>query len=78
MNYFRTSRRDDVKSLFYLLIYLLNDCKFTGTDTKSIDMIEHDIKALFSYYRTYKSDNNLKDLAEMTCIDMDFEVKGDS
>ena len=28
MNFFKTSRKDDIISLFYMLIYLLNDEQF--------------------------------------------------
>lgn len=67
MNFLETSRKDDLISLFYILIYLLNSQSlWVGNDdpTKNVDKQGGD-QAIFNNIEKWKREHNLIDIAEL-------------
>lgn len=65
MNFQRTSRRDDIISVFYLIIYLINDCQFTNLNINE----KLPIAQQFKQVKDYKSKNSLTKLVEKLDIE---------
>ena len=68
MNFMRTSRRDDIISVFYLMMYLINGSSFPGLD------IQEDTKVneQFEQVKVYKKKNSPTMMAEglnMPCFE---------
>ena len=59
MQFYSTSRRDDVISLSYLLVYLIRDFELPGVDLKTLTLGE---MQLFNGIAQAKADNTLGDL----------------
>ena len=81
MNFNKTSRRDDILSLFYLVLHLLNNNAFVckkeeeqvmkglgGTRLLSLNQ-------QFVIVRKYKEKNKIKELAELLVENMDIFAK---
>ena len=74
MKFYKTSRKDDIISLFYLIIFLLNNKKFVcrKEDEHHLEGIElADKDELFSKIRKYKLSNKFSDLAYMLVLNME-------
>ena len=70
MKFLRTSRRDDIMSLFYLMIYLLGDNQFM------IGKPEGDMQEKFGRYKAFKQkvsyEQMVHDLSERLDMSKDF------
>lgn len=78
MNFLETSRKDDLVSLFYLLIYMLNDkCLWVGKDdpTKNFDMKNQGAKGLFNAIEKWKREHTLITMAELLCKQLEFPLE---
>ena len=68
MNFFKTSPKDDITSVFYMLIFLLAGNQFIG-ERKYMEQLKNALeedacnKKYFHYIRNYKSDFQLYEIA---------------
>lgn len=68
MNFFKTSPKDDIISVFYMLIYLLSGNQFIG-ERKYMEQLKNALEEdacntkYFHYIRNYKSDFQLYEIA---------------
>ena len=68
MNFLETSRKDDIVSLFYLLIFMLNDqCLWAGKEDPIKNVGKAGVESLFNAIETWKKDHNLNTIAELLC-----------
>ena len=60
MNFKPTSRKDDLHSLCYMLLYLLNDLRLPGLDIGSMsELAREDTKFMFITIRNHKKDYSI-------------------
>ena len=68
MNFLETCRKDDLVSLFYLLIFMLNDqCLWVGKEDPIKNVGKAGVESLFNAIETWKKDHNLNTIAELLC-----------
>lgn len=68
MKFFRTSRKDDIISIFYMMVHILNDNGFCAGDDDLRELREKikadpDVKNQFESIKEFKKKISLKDMA---------------
>lgn len=85
MKFYKTSRRDDLISLFYLIIHLLNNNSFVCKNDDEMKFLKNlgssrtkliSINQQFVMVRKYKEKYQLSDLASLIVGKMDVFAKG--
>ena len=68
LNFLATSRRDDLVSLFYLLIFMLNNqCLWVGKEDPLKTVGKEGVISLFNAVESWKKQHNLTTMAELLC-----------
>lgn len=65
MDFKYTSRKDDMISLCYLLLFMLNDLKLPGFDGRDKSIMNADTIKLFKIVKKFKKEINLQSMAEL-------------
>ena len=78
MEFRRTSRKDDLVSLFYLMMYSLNDeCLFVGKENP-MDGAHANINEVFNAIKKWKVKHDLGTIAELFAKNYEFPMKADA
>ena len=66
MNFYKTSRKDDIIAVLYILMVQLNHGKPIGKqkDVELLSRDDEDMNALFTAYRSYKEKYTIKNLVK--------------